>query len=164
MEQLIRAEALRARTLAGELTEAFSTRKIVASLFPEATVTGRPLPTGVQVVACIADVPLIIYAGSLSAPERRFAIGYAVARLLFDGASSAARVGCATDRGADLRAEAFAGELLVPFERLDPLVLFDPSSTHQAYFDQVAALAGRFNVTMDLINRRIHMLRPIALR
>lgn len=146
------------RARAGEVREAYSTGRIVEALFPDAVVTGRALPAGVQeVVSLTAEGPVIVYSRSLSPPAQRFVIAHALAHLIFDGGrpSAAARVGYTGDPVVEARADAFAAELLVPLERLAVLIDVPPISGDDFYLDQVDTLASRFNVPRGLIDKRI---------
>jgi len=146
------------RAVAGEHREAFSTSRIVDALFPDAVVTGRRLPAGVQeAVSTTSRGPVIVYSRELSPPAQRFVIAHAIAHLLFDAdrPTAAARVGFAGDPATEARADAFAAELLVPLERLAALIEVRPASGDDFYLDQVDSLASHFNVPRGLIDKRI---------
>lgn len=146
--------------MAGQTEPAFSTRQMIATCFPDAVVTGKNLPHGVEeVVSRTPDGPVIVYNRSLSPPAQRFVIAHAMAHLFFDDAETAARIGYAGDPAAEARADAFAAELLVPLDELDAYVGVDPSSTDDLYLDQVDEIASHFNVSRGLIDKRIRALR-----
>jgi Zn-dependent peptidase ImmA (M78 family) len=151
--------AQRVRDVSGEILPAYSTSRIVDTLFPDAIVTGRHLPPGIEeMVTVTADGPVIFYSRALTPPEQRFVIAHALAHLLFDDAAAACRegyIGCAV---AEARADAFAEELLVPLAELEQYVSAPPESADDVYLDQVDEIASHFNVSRTLIDKRIRDL------
>jgi Zn-dependent peptidase ImmA (M78 family) len=148
--------AARVREVCCEQLPAFSTSRIVEALFPDAVVTGRHLPDGVQeMVTLTDDGPVIVYNRALSPPEQRFVIAHAIAHLLFDDAASGCREGSVGCPIAEARADAFAEELMVPLDELDAYVCVQPGSTDDVYLDQVDEIASHFNVPRSLIHKRI---------
>lgn len=155
------ATAVRLREVAGQVEPAFSTRQIIEACFPDAAVTGRHLPPGIEeMVTRTSEGPLIVYSRTLHPPRQRFVIAHAIAHLLFDGdrIMAAARPGFVGCPEAEARADAFAAELLVPLAELASYVGVPPGTTDDLYLDQVDEIASHFNVTTCLIDQRIREL------
>lgn len=156
------ALAAEVRTRAGEVSPAFSTNRMVAAWFPDALVAGRVLPAGVlEAVARTPDGPVIIYARGLPSPAHRFAIAHAMAHLLLDGDDAFRQPGQRLERSCEVRADAFADELLVPLDVLASHVDRWPSADpveHEIYLDMVDAISSRFGVLAEVIDRRIRAL------
>ncbi len=158
------AGALRRR--AGQRTPAFSTRRIVQVCFPNAIVTGRSLPEGVQeIVSSTDDGPIIVYARGLPTPMQRFAIAHAIGHLLFDMDPRAAQRGLVFDPRREARADQFATELLVPLDVLRRLVRCWPEDVgvaHELYLDHVDEIASCFGVPSAVIDMRIRELESLG--
>ena len=153
--QMARAARLRS----GQLTEPFSTRRIVETLFPAAVVAGGQLPSRVQEAVSIRhEGPVILYSRDLEPPDQRFVIAHAIAHLLYDGNADGAGVGFVGDPMREERADAFAAELLVPLARLDAVMDPDISSSGDLHLDEIDRLASRFNVPRWLIRKRVQDL------
>lgn len=137
----------------------YSTTAIVSMWFPRAVVTGRVLPDGFnEVVARTTDGPIIIYSRNMPVGKQRLAIAHALAHLLFDGDASACRPGFLGDVGVEVRADAFARELLVPATVLRERVYCWPSNDNaenEIYLDHCDDLASIFNVPSHVIDERI---------
>src|SRR5687767_8414888 len=135
------------RHRAEQFTLPFSTTQIIETRFPTALVTGRRLPDGVlEAVSRTERGPVILYARGLSPASQRYVIAHALAHLLFDGARAFRVPGQAADPKVERRANAFADELLVPFEYLEPRIERWPGLgvAHEIYLDHVDQLASRF--------------------
>lgn len=141
----------------------FSTTQLVERCFPDAVVTGRKLPAGVlEAVSRTPQGPVILYARGLSPTMQRYAIAHAIGHLVFDegfrnpGEPAIPRV--------ERRADAFADELLVPFEYLEPRVKRYPAPgvRRDLYFDHVDQLASQFSVESTVIDRRIRQLTRLV--
>lgn len=153
------AEEMRRR--AGQDEPAFSTRAIVDACFPDAIVTGRELPVGVQDMVTLTERgPLIVYRRGIAAADQRFAIAHAVAHLMFDLVDGARP---AFDNAeVEARADDFALELLAPLAELEPYVgRFPDEGTEverELYLDQVDEIASHFNVPAWVIDKQIRRL------
>jgi len=150
------------RKRAGQVEPAYSTRQIVAARFPSALVTGATLRPGIEeMVSMRREGPVIVYSRALSGPSQRFAIGHALAHLLFDDSSAAACAGRPGVRANEEQADAFAAELLAPLDELAPYVGRYPSEDpeeHELYLDQVDEIASHFVLPARVIDRRIREL------
>jgi len=141
----------------------FSTTQLVECCFPDALVTGRKLPPGVlEVVSRTERGPVIIYARGLSPTTQRYVIAHALGHLVFD--EGFRRPGEPAVPSVERRADAFADELLVPFEYLAPRVKRYPTSgvRRDLYLDHVDQLASQFSVESAVIDRRIRQLRRLV--
>lgn len=148
------------RRKAQQSEPAFSTQQIVSACFPDAVVTGHPLPPNIdEAVSRTSDGVVILYRRGLSTAEQRVAIAHALAHLLFDGPEAACMPGRVGIAEAEARADAFAAELLVPLVELHPHVSVLPDAGDEAiYLDQVDLIASFFHVPAALIDRRIRDL------
>lgn len=148
------------RQRANQSEPAFSTQQIVATCFPDALVTGHPLPPNIdEVVSRTSEGIVILYRRGLSTSEQRIAIAHAIAHLLFDGPEAACHPGCTGLVENELRADAFAAELLVPLEELRNYVTYLPGQCEEGiYLDQVDQIASHFHVPSGLIDDRIREL------
>lgn len=158
----IREIAAAMRRKADQAEPAFSTRAIVDACFPDALVTGRPLPEGVQELVTYRDgAPLIVYRRGLPAPDQRFAIAHAIGHLALDFVDGAP-TSAVNDEDVETRADAFAAELLVPLDELEPYVGRFPdagdSCDGELYLDQVDEIASHFNVPAWLVDKQIRRL------
>jgi Zn-dependent peptidase ImmA (M78 family) len=150
------------RQRANQTEPAFSTHHIVEARFPGALVTGRDLPPGID--EAVSETPagvVILYRRSLPTSSQRFVIAHALAHLLFDGRTGAARPGSRGPRAREERADRFAAELLVPLELLAEYVGRWPSDhpvEREKYLDQVDEIASHFHVPSGLIDKRIREL------
>lgn len=158
------ASDLRAR--ARQNVPAFSTKAILAEAFPDALVTGRTLPDGIdEVVSITATGPVILYRRELTIPAQRFAIAHAIAHLIFDRDAGVCRPGYVGDPERESRADHFACELLVPFVVLLPMIEAQPTDTvsvsREVYLDHVDDLASRFHVPAWVIDQRIRELAAL---
>lgn len=147
---------------AGQTTPPYSVPAILGAAFPDAVVTGRELPDGIEeVVAQLDDGPLILYRRELPILDQRFAIAHAMAHLLWD-------LGCAAyvvDGDREARADAFALELLAPDEELRERIVFwpvDSGPDRDIYLDQVDRIAARFGVPSSEIDKRIRHLERVG--
>lgn len=140
----------------------FSTHKIVETAFPDAVVSGRPLPPGVlELVSMTANGPVIIYARHLPVPQQRFVIAHALAHLLFDGTNAFIRQGERRNMAVEDRADWFAEELLAPVSRLRRCVRVYPTDNAKCvhvYLDHVDEIASRFVVPSAVIDKRIRSM------
>lgn len=154
------AEELRALSCQAE--PPFSLPPIVAARWPDASITGRDLPSGVEeIVAFTSDGPLIVYRRDLSTAERRFAIAHALAHLLFDDGSTGVQAGHPFDSEQEVRADDFALELLAPWRCLRRHILLLPSEDRcdqESYLDQVDQIAAIYHVPPSAIDQRIRTL------
>lgn len=148
------------RHKAKQTEPAFSTQQIVATCFPDAVVTGHPLPPDIdEVVSRTREGIVILYRRGMSTGEQRVAIAHGMAHLLFDGAESACVPGRPGVEDVERRADAFAAELLVPLAELRPHVSVMPGAGEESiYLDQVDLVASFFHVPAALIDRRIREL------
>ena len=111
------------RRRAGQVEPAFSTRQIIDACFPDALVTGRELPPGIdEVVSISPDGPVIIYRRGLPTPSQRFVIAHALAHVMFDRVRGGCRPGSVGHKSREERADRFAAELLIPLELLGEYV------------------------------------------
>jgi Zn-dependent peptidase ImmA (M78 family) len=161
MQQVLVDVAAQLRERANQTEPAFSTQQIVAVCFPDALVTGHPLPLDIdEAVSRTSDGIVILYRRGLSTGEQRLAIAHAIAHLLFDGPESACRPGCCGVLENEQRADAFAAELLVPLSGLAEYVTYLPGECEEGiYLDQVDQIASHFQVPSALIDSRIRQLR-----
>ena len=114
------------RTRAEQKTPAFSTNAILSTIFPEVLVTGFEFPSAVNEATLRAHGgPVILYRRGMSAPEQRVAIAHGLAHLIFDGDERCRRPHRSSS-WRERRADAFAAELLVPFDELAQLLRFLP--------------------------------------
>jgi Zn-dependent peptidase ImmA (M78 family) len=153
------------RRRADQFTLPFSTTQIIETCFPSALVTGRVLPKGVlEAVSRTERGPVILYARGLTPLTQRHVIAHALAHLLFDGDRGFRVPGQPADPRVERRANAFADELLVPFEYLIPRIEHWPAvgPAHEVYLDHVDQLASRFAVESKVIARRIRRLKRLA--
>lgn len=157
------AASLRLR--AGLVEPAYSTSKILRTWFPRSVVLGHPLPPDIdEAVTRTVDGVVIVYRRGMSIGERRFAVSHAIGHLMFDGVRSTPMFrGRGGDAACELRADAFAAELLVPLDELQQRMLIglDPDGAgehRQIYLDHCDELASIFKVTATLIDQRIREL------
>lgn len=155
------AAALRLR--ADEVDPAFSTRALIGKCFPGTMVTGANLPDGIdEMVSWSHHGPVIVYQRKLSGPQQRFAIAHAMAHLLFDRDSDGASLERLGDPVTEMRADAFAAELLAPLHLVAECARLTPSDDpedHEIYLDHVDEIASMFAVPADIIDSRIRMLK-----
>lgn len=131
--------------------------------FPDARITGRELPPGVdELVAVTAEGPLVIYARGLSTAGQRFAIAHALAHLLFDVGVDVHGVQPDEpyDAERETRADAFAFELLCPrCQLLQHIVLWpDSDDDAEGYRDQVDQIAAEYHLPPAAIDQQIREL------
>ena len=154
------------RKHSGQTEPAFSTQAIVETCFPTVFVTGGQLPDGVdELVSVRAEGPVIVYSRRLAVPSQRFAIAHAIAHLLFDDASAAARPGRLGIPHVERRADSFAAELLAPLEELRPYVARGPSDDpeeQEIYLDMVDMISSHFVLPSDVIDRQIRTLLGVS--
>jgi Zn-dependent peptidase ImmA (M78 family) len=152
------------RRQAGLKEPAFSTRHIVDACFPQAVVTGRHLPYGVQeVVSVMPEGPVILYDRALNTAAQRFAVAHACGHLLFDVdlASQGRGRGLVVEHRREARADRFALELLVPLAELARHVKHSPAArgyNRYLYLDHVDEIAALFGVEPHLIDKRVREL------
>lgn len=153
------AADLRAR--AEQHEPAFSTRQIIERCFPNALVTGRELPPGID--EAVSETPqgiVILYRRGLPTPSQRFVICHALAHVIFDRVVGGCRPGSVGHRCREERADAFAAELLLPLDRLEEYVGCWPDAENRdRYLDQVDEIASHFQVPTGLVDKRIRELR-----
>lgn len=154
------AAGIRAR--AGQWDPAFSTGTIVDRCFPGVMVTGGSLPDGVDEMVTLTDGgPVIVYRRDLPGPMQRFVIAHALAHIVYDDFSDAARPGRLAIPEHEARADAFAAELLAPLHLVAGYVGVMPSANpedHEIYLDHVDEIASRFSVPAHVIDSRIRQL------
>ena len=154
------------RRQAGQNQPAFSTQAIIKRCLPRTLVTGRDLPPGIlEAVARTDRGPVILYARGVPIGRQRLAISHAIGHLIFDGASAFRQPGQGRIEHVERRADAFAEELLVPFDELKKYVRCWPSrkrAEHEVYLDMVDEIASRFKVPSEVVNRRILKLRRLV--
>lgn len=152
------------RRRARQLQPPFSTRKIIAASFPKVAVTGRTLPPRIDELATrTRDGGLIVYRRDLPIPDQRVAIAHGLAHLIFDDDKDACAVGSVGTPACELRADAFAAELLAPLEILlrEMKRWRDRSQSREIYLDRVDQLASLFHVPADVIDVRIRVVRRL---
>lgn len=157
------AEAL--RNLARQFEPPFSVPAILGEAFPDAVVTGRDLPEGIEELVTVTDDGvLVIYRRDLSTAERRFAVAHAIGHLLYDVEHGELVRGAVMDPEREDRADAFARELLAPDRLLISRLIFWPDSGEDAeiYADQVDRIASHFHVPSVVIDQRIRELERLA--
>jgi hypothetical protein len=141
----------------------FSTRLIIDACFPNALVTGRELPPGIDEAVSVTPAgATILYRRGLPTSSQRFAIAHGLAHVLFDRVRGGCRPGSAGHKSREDRADRFAAELLVPLSILREYVGRFPSEDpveQEKYLDQVDEIASHFHVPSGLINKRIIELR-----
>jgi len=164
VEVAVVAEAL--RSYAGQVVPPFNVYRIIEARWPDAVITGRDLPDGIEEILCLAkDRILIVYARSLSTADRRFAIAHAIGHLVFDADECRHCGRVVVDPAREIRADDFARELLVPDRALlNRVVMWPPEDDgdHDFYLDQVDMIASGFHVPPHLIDQRIRLLRTPA--
>lgn len=156
---VVTAAALRVR--ANQLTPPYSVRAIALEVFPDALITGRPLPNGVHEIVTLTDQgPLIMYHRALPTCDQRIAIGHALGHLIRDVAYG--RLTGFADPFVERRADDFSCELLAPIEEIDRHVTDYPRHADwietQIHLDTVDELAAKFHVPQWVVNRQIATL------
>ncbi|MDQ1446772.1 MAG: IrrE N-terminal-like domain [Acidimicrobiaceae bacterium] len=148
------------RRRADERQPSFSTAAIIATCFPKLTVTGHSTTTVPLGMLMRAMGHVIIYQRELPIPEQRVRIAHHLAHVIFDGHGRIAACTYAPD--AEMRADQFAAELLVPLDELKPFVWRlppDENTKDVIYWNQCDLIASRFAVPARLIDKRIRELR-----
>lgn len=148
------------RRRAGQLTPPFSTHRIIETAFPNALVTGGSLPPGIdEIVSVRSDGPVIIYSRALSGPSQRYAIGHALAHLLFDDETACARAGCVGVAENEKRCDLFSAELLAPVTSVRRFVrhrpVDDEGEDREIYLDHVDVVASIFAMPAAVIDSQI---------
>lgn len=148
---------------AGLTGPAFSLQKILNTCYPDAIVTGHEFPDGIdEAVARTPEGIVILYRRSLSNGAQRFAVAHAIGHLMFDADAEPDEHGRAGSPDAELRADDFAAELLVPLDVLARHLLIglrpDAPDQRQIYLDHCDQLAHFFQVESSLIDQRIRQL------
>lgn len=150
------------RRQAGLEEPPYSTRHLVDSCFPEILVTGRHLPAGIDELLTVTDSgPVIYYHRGLSSADQRFAIAHALGHVLFDLEAVERRCmpGRPGDPDAELRADLFAAELLVPALEVDPYVGMgvrpsDPAG-EAVWLDMIDEIASHFNAPSWVVEAQV---------
>jgi uncharacterized protein DUF955 len=148
-----------ARRVAGLTKEPYSTKAIVAALYPGSHVQNARLPRRIQeAVRPTIGAEIIIYARRYEPPHQRFVIAHALAHLIFDWDAPGAHVGYAGDAMREARADAFALELLAPLARVHALIDRDMSTSDDSYHEQLDHLSSRFHLPRWAMAKRIRQL------
>lgn len=149
------------RLRAKQTSPAYSTSQIIAMAFPEVLVTGYELPRGIdEAVSRMTRGPVLLYRRGISTADQRVAIAHGLAHLIYDDDAPCVR-GRAGSPMRERRADAFAGELLVPLDELAKVLRVMPSKDpdeQQLYLDHVDYLASMFKVPSSMIRKRIREL------
>ena len=163
-------QAHKLRLNAGLTGPAFSVAAILRTSYPDAIVTGYEFPPGIdEAVSRTPEGIVILYRRSLSNGDRRFAIAHAIGHLVLDAdRAQPDRYGRAGSVADEVRADAFASELLVPLDVLAGHLLIglrpDDPSQRQIYLDHCDELAHLFQVEAHVIDERIRQLIASVIR
>jgi Zn-dependent peptidase ImmA (M78 family) len=155
------------REKAGLRDPKFSTHELIDANFPDVLVVGRDLPPGVHgALERTSDGPVIVYSRDLESTAQRHAIMHEVGHLIFDGECAARRPGRNRNSAAEHRADHFADESLVPLAKLRVFVRCWPSAKddRDLYLDQLDALASRFAVPTEVVDRQLRSLEWATIR
>jgi len=161
------------RTQAGLTTPPYSAKQLIETCFPDILVTGAPLPKGIHEMVTVDEGGrrTIFYNRRISTAAHRVGIVHGLGHLIFDLSHPDRH--CSMDFRRDrhlsadeVRADLFAGEILVPFIDLDralgDLALFPSDPAEKRHFhDMLDHAASTFKVPPQFIRHRARDLQHL---
>lgn len=164
----IMATAADLRAQAGLKEPPFSARHLIEECFPDILVSGAKLPRGVAEVVSVGAEGrrTILYNRRMSTSAHRVGIVHGLGHILFDLHTEPRECALSTGRHLlpeEVRADLFAGEILVPFVQLDKLLphpLFPRDPVARRHFDDMLDhAASTFKVPSAFMRQRARDLQ-----